>query len=89
MKKNYSDTICDKNKRFLTAKAYKFKYRIIDIVAKKRGLTRYHSEFKPVKEQINNLIDHLLIDKEFSIDEVKEVIKKSICPEIETLILEN
>ena len=76
--KNYSETICNKEKRQLTAKGYKFLTQIVQIVANKNGLHRCQSEFKPVKEKIYNLIHHLLIDKELTINEVKEIIKNRI-----------
>lgn len=76
--KNYSITICNKEKRQLSAKGYKFLSQIIEIVANKNGVTRYHSEFKPLKNNIYELIHYLLIDEEKSIDEVKEIIKNRI-----------
>lgn len=85
--KNYSDTICSKKNRTLSAKGYKFQTRLIDIIANNRGLTRYHSELNPVKEQIKKILENLFIDRELSIEDVKEIIKKSICPEIENLYL--
>lgn len=86
---NYSDTICSIKNRTLTAKAYKFKTRVIEIVAKKNGLTRYHSEFRETKDKINTLCLDLFINKKMTINQVKEFIKKSICPEIENLQLKN
>jgi len=76
--RNYSETICNKQKRQLTAKGNKFLSQLIDIAAKKYGLTRYHSEFKPLKDKIRILVHHLLIDKELTINEVKEIIKNRI-----------
>jgi hypothetical protein len=87
--KNYSETICSLKNRTLTAKAYKFQTRVIEIVANKNGITRYHTEFKETKDKLNNLFQDLFIDKKLSIEEVKDLIKKSICPEIENLKLKN
>jgi phosphotransacetylase len=84
--KNYSDTICNKQNRTLTAKAYKFQTKVIEIVAKKNGITRYHSEFKFTREKLNMLFQDLFIDKELTILEVKEIIQNSICVDLKKLI---
>ena len=75
MKKNYSETIKDKQKRTLTAKAYKFVHNCIEISANQEGLTRYHAQMKPLKEKIYSLMNYLILDKELSIQEIKELIK--------------
>lgn len=75
MKKNYSDLIKDKPKKILTAKGYKFLWKCIDIVAKQRGLNRYSQELKPVKEKLKEILSYLIIDKELSIEEIKEIVK--------------
>lgn len=76
MKKNYNDLIKDKQKRTLTAKGYKFLSRCIDIACRQRGLTRYHKEMKPLKDSLTLVLHDLIIDKEFTIEQIKEVVKK-------------
>lgn len=73
--KNYSDLIKDKSKRTLTAKAYKFLWKCIDIIAESKGLNRYSLEMRPVKEKFSKIINHLIIDKEMTISEITELIK--------------
>ena len=76
--KNYSETICNKSKRQLSAKGNKFVHQCIDIALNKKGINRYSKESKPIKEKLQELIHYLLIDEEKSIDEVKEIIKNRI-----------
>jgi len=73
--KNYSDTIKSKQEKTLTAKGYSFVWKCIDIVADQKGLCRYDSNLKEVKEKIKKVLTDLLIDKEMSINEIKELIK--------------
>ena len=73
--KNESTFIKCSKKRTLTAKALKFLNRCIDIMAKQKGLTRYHAELKPLKEKLSTIIYHLFIDKQLSIEDIKELIK--------------
>jgi len=73
--KNETEFIkCSRN-RHLTAKASKFLSRCIEIAAQQHGLTRYHSGFKPTKERISKIVTSLFIDKNKSIQDVKELIK--------------
>ena len=74
MKRNYSDLIASKEKRQLTAKGYKFLTNCIEIASKQRGLTRYHTKMKPIKEKLKNIMFYLLIDKELSIEQIKEIV---------------
>ena len=77
--KNHSETICNKQKRTLTAKAYKFLHNCIIIALNKRGLnSRYLPDAKPIVKQLDALIIHLFIDLELSIEQVKEVINNRI-----------
>ena len=77
--KNYSETICNKQKRTLTAKAYKFLQNCITIALNKRGLnSRYLPNAKPIVKQLDTLIIHLFIDLELSINEVKAIINNRI-----------
>lgn len=73
--KNYSDTIKSKSERTLTAKGYSFVWKCIDIVADQKGLCRYDSNLKETKEKLKKVLTDLLIDKEMSINEIKELIK--------------
>ena len=75
--RNETEFIKCSKKRYLTAKASKFLSRCIDIAVKQRGYTRYHSEMKPLKEQIKNLVTSLFIDQKLSINDIKELIKNS------------
>lgn len=78
MKKNYSDLIKDKKNRTLTAKGYKFLSKCIDIAAEQRGLTRYHKEIKPIREQLRAILTHLIVDLEYSTAEIKKVVQTSL-----------
>lgn len=73
--KNYSDTIKSKSERTLTAKGYSFVWKCIDIVAEQKGLCRYDQNLKETKEKIKNVLIDLLIDKEMSINQIKDLIK--------------
>lgn len=75
--KNYSEYICNKANRQLTAKGNKFLWRCITIVADSKGLNKYSPEMKEPKEKISEIIKHLLIDKELTKDDVIELIKTS------------
>ena len=79
MRKNYSDLICDKANRTLTAKAGKFQWRCIELIAKQRNLyyCRYSPEIRVLKNSFNDIFTHLVIDKELSLREIKEIIKSS------------
>ena len=73
--KNYSDLIKNKQERTLTAKGQKFVWRCIEIAAKQHGFTVYHSEIKPLKEKLKTTLNYLMIDKGFTIDAIKLMIK--------------
>lgn len=73
--KNYSELIKHKGKRHLTAKANKFVWKCIDVIADQRGLTRYHQELKPLKKKLREVLYHLIIDQEMSIEQIKDLIK--------------
>lgn len=75
MKRNYSELIKDKQKRILTAKGYKFLWRCIDIAADQRGLCRYSHELKDIKNKLQTILNHLIIDKEMTIDQIKELVQ--------------
>ena len=85
MRKNYSDLIKDKNKRLLTAKAYKFQWQCIELIAKTKNINycMYSSEIKELKVKFTNIFLHLVIDKELNLKEIKELIKNK------TLLIEN
>jgi hypothetical protein len=76
--KNYSDTICNKSKRQLSAKGNDFLQKCIMIALNKKCLNRYSQEAKPIKSRMKDLIHFLFIDEEKTIDEVKEIIKNRI-----------
>lgn len=75
--KNHNEAVHSKEKRQLTAKGNKFLWRCIEIVAVSKGLHKYSPEMKELKEKLQTLIHHLLIDKELTIKEVTELIKNS------------
>ena len=75
--KNQTDTIKNKSQIILTAKAYKFVWKCIDIIVASKGLSRYSPEAKDLKIRFQTIAEHLFIDKELSISQVKELIKKS------------
>ena len=77
MKKNETDLIKSKKNRLLTAKGYKFLNNCIELAANQRGLNRYHNEFKPLKEKIKTIIEDLIIDKNLSIEQIKEIAQKN------------
>jgi hypothetical protein len=76
--KNQSDTICNKQKRQLTAKANKFVTRCSDIALNKRGINRYCADARPMKAKVKELLHYLFLDLEYSIDQAKEVISNRI-----------
>ena len=73
--KNETELIKSTSKRQLTAKGHKFVWRCIDIIADQRGSNRYAPEMKPVKEQLIKLLDHLIIDRRHSIEDIKLMIQ--------------
>lgn len=76
--KNETEFIKSTAKRELTAKASKFLFDIIRIVAKNKGFSSWMiPEFKPTKIKIENLINDLFFDKKMSINEIKEIIKNT------------
>jgi hypothetical protein len=85
MRKNYSDLIKDKNKRLLTAKAYKFQWQCIELIAKTKNINycRFSPQIKELKVKFTNIFLHLVIDKELTLKEIKELIKNK------TLLVEN
>jgi hypothetical protein len=77
--RNYSEAICNKQKRQLTAKGNKFVNRCIKIALNKQGLnSRLLPEAKPTVKKLNEIIHYLLIDQELTINEVTEIIKNRI-----------
>lgn len=77
MAKNYNEAVHSKEKRQLTAKGNKFLWRCIEIVGNSKGLHKYSPEIKEIKEKLTDIIKHLLIDKDLTIEQVKELIKQS------------
>ena len=77
MRKNYSDLIKDKNKGLLTAKGYKFQWQCIELIAKTKNINycRFSPEIKELKVKFTNIFLHLVIDKELTLKEIKELIK--------------
>lgn len=73
--KNHSEYIKSVTERTLTAKGYKFLNRCIEIACENKGYTRYHSEMKPLKEKLSNIIHVLFIDKNMTHKEISELIK--------------
>lgn len=73
--KNYSELIRDKQKRMLSAKGHKFVWRCIDILAKQNGTNGYDPNLKGPKNKLREILHHLMIDKEMSIEEIKTLIK--------------
>mgnify|MGYP003519354213 CR=1 len=73
--RNETEFIKSTSERTLTAKAYKFVWKCIDIIAEQNGFNRYSKELKPLKEKLQNLLVSLFIDKRLSINEIKELIK--------------
>lgn len=76
--KNYSETICNLEKRQFSAKGAKFLHIIQTIALNKQGLNFYAPESKPIKQKIRILIEYLIFDELKTIDEVKEIIKNRI-----------
>ena len=76
--KNQSETICNKQKRQLTAKANKFVNRCSDIALNKRGVNRYSLEARPIKSKVKELLHYLFLDLGYSIEQAKEVIQNRI-----------
>lgn len=76
--KNYSETICNKNKKQLTAKANKFVHQCVKIALNKRNINQYSSEAKPIKEKVKELLYYLFFDLEYTIEQAKETINKRI-----------
>ena len=77
MRKNYSDLIKCKNERLLTAKGYKFKWQCIELIAKTKNINycRFSPQIKELKNNFTNIFLHLVIDKELTLKEIKELIK--------------
>lgn len=74
-RKNHSELIKDKEKRILTAKAYRFVWRCIDLIAENKNLNRYSAEMKPLKAKFSAIINDLIIDKGMTIPEITDLIK--------------
>ena len=66
--KNYSETICNKSKRQLSAKASKFVYKCTQIALNKRGINQYSSEARPIQAKVRELLNYLFIDLEYTIE---------------------
>lgn len=77
MRKNYSELIKDKNKRILTAKGYKFQWQCIELIAKTKNqnFCRFSPQIKELKNKFTEIYLHLVIDKELTLKEIKELIK--------------
>jgi len=78
MVKNETSLIKSSIRRTLTAKGNKFCYRLVDVAAKQRGLTRYHKEFRPLKEKLLDSVKSLIIDHGKNEKEIKLIIKRSL-----------
>ncbi len=76
--KNYSDTICNLQKRQYSAKSAKFLHQLQLVALNKKGLNFYCIEAKPIKEKIKELIDFLIFEELKSIPEIKEIIKNRV-----------
>lgn len=77
--KNYSDTIKDPKQKTMTAKAYSFKYKVIELLVVKYGFTsRMEKGFKPIYEKFSVLFDDLIFNKQMSLLEIKQFIRESI-----------
>lgn len=76
---NYSDTICNLQKRQYSAKGAKFLNQCIDIAIKKRGYShRLQPGAREIMEKIKELIGFLIFDELKTIPEIKEIIKNRI-----------
>lgn len=75
MRRNYSKLIRNKEKRELSSAGLKFFYRCFDLACKQRNLTIYHKETKPLMDKLKKLMEHLIIDREMSKEEIKELVK--------------
>lgn len=73
--RNYSELICNKAERTLTAKGNKFVWKCIDIIAANKNLHRYSKDFKPFQEKIIIIMKDLIIDKGMSTLQITELIK--------------
>ena len=76
--KNYSQTICNLQKRQLTAAGNKFIEKCTEIVCNKNGFYKYTPEYREVKTKLRELIEPLFFDKLLTIAEVKTIIKNRI-----------
>lgn len=75
--KNESLLVKSTKNRTLTAKGVKYKNKVITILANHFGVTRYHKEFKDKKDKTSKLLDHLIIDKKMSIEQINDILKRS------------
>lgn len=75
MRRNYSKLIRNKEKRELSAAGYKFFYRCFQLACEQRKLTVYHKKTKPLKDKLKKLMEHLIIDREMSKEEIKELVQ--------------
>lgn len=73
--KNYNKLIKDKESRKLSSAGYRLFSKCFDIVCKQRNLTIYHKETKPLRDKLMKLMEYLIIDKEMSKKEIKDLIK--------------
>jgi hypothetical protein len=76
--KNQSETICNKQKRQLTAKANKFVTQCSDIALNKKGINRYCADARPIQNKVKELLHYLFFELEYSISQAKEVISNRI-----------
>lgn len=75
MRRNYSKLIRDKEKRKLSSAGYKFFYTCFKLACEQRKLTVYHKETKPLKDKLKKLMEYLIIDKEMSKEDIKELVQ--------------
>ena len=76
IKKNETELIKCSKKRFLTAKAVRFKRDCIIIIGKQNNLSIYSEELKPLKKQLSKVLEYLIFDEKKTLKEIKELIKK-------------
>lgn len=78
--KNETPLICNRAQRTMTARGYKLLKLMTDKAAKLHGVTRYHKEFKPMKQALQNCVEALVFEhgiNEAQLSELNRVIKIS------------
>lgn len=76
--KNYSNTICNLEKRQFSANGVKFLHQCQKIALNQNGINFYSIDAKPIKEKIKELIEWLVFDKRKTIPEIKLIIAHRI-----------